>query len=141
MFTLSNGAEISAFTQDEGNAGSITIDSPQIVNIGQGSKITVETSSVGKAGDITLTTDTLNIGKDAELSATATQTATTPQGGGSINLNSSNLNISGKLGIFAETQGQSPAGNLKINPDHNNPDLKIRFTDDGFISALTSASG
>ena len=141
VFNLSDGAEVSAFTQDAGNAGNITINSPQIVNIGQGSRIIAETRGAGKAGDITITTDTLNIGKDAELSATATQTATNPQGGGSITLNTSNLNISGKLGIFAETQGQSPAGNLTLQPNDNNPNLNIRFTDNGFISASTTATG
>ena len=141
IFNISEGAGVEAFTQGAGNAGSITINSPQIVNIGQGSKITAETSGAGKAGDITITTDTLNIGKDAQLSATATQTATNPQGGGSITLNTSNLNISGKLGIFAETQGQSPAGNLTLQPINNNPNLNIHFTDNGFISASTTATG
>ncbi|MGA1623707.1 MAG: hypothetical protein ACO36E_13420, partial [Synechocystis sp.] len=39
-----------------------------------------------------------------------------------------------------ETQGQAPAGNLTIRPELT-PDLNIRFTDNGFISALTTASG
>jgi large exoprotein involved in heme utilization and adhesion len=101
----------------------------------------VETSSAGRPGNIRINTDTLNIGKDAQLSATATATATNTQGGGSITLNSSNLNISGKLGIFAQTQGQAPAGNLTLQPYNNHPNLNINFTDNGFISASTTASG
>jgi large exoprotein involved in heme utilization and adhesion len=51
------------------------------------------------------------------------------------------LDISGKLGIFAETQSQSPAGNLTISPYGDNPDLDIRFRNNGFISARTESSG
>ncbi|WP_181280589.1 beta strand repeat-containing protein [Aphanothece hegewaldii] len=141
IFNISDSAEVSAFTQGTGNAGSITINSPQIVNIGQNSKIVVETSSAGQPGNINITTDTLNIGTNAQLSATATATATNTQGGGSININASNLNIAGKLGIFAETQGLAPAGTLTLNPDNANPNLNILFIEQGKISASTSASG
>ena len=141
LFNLHEGAGVEAFTQGTGSAGRITITSPQAINVGESSRISVETSAAGRPGDIVITTDTLNLGTNAQLSATTTATSTNPEGGGSININTSDLNIQGKLGIFAETQGQAPAGNLKINPDNNNPDLSIHFTDDGFISALTSASG
>ncbi|QOV21760.1 two-partner secretion domain-containing protein [Anabaenopsis elenkinii] len=140
-FQISDGAGVEAFTQGAGNAGNVTITAPQIVDIGDNSKIIVETSSAGRPGNININTDTLNIGKDAQLSATATATATNTQGGGSITLNSSNLNISGKLGIFAQTQGQAPAGNLTLQPYNNHPNLNINFTDNGFISASTTARG
>ncbi|AFY41246.1 filamentous hemagglutinin N-terminal domain-containing protein [Nostoc sp. PCC 7107] len=140
IFNILNNAEVSAFTTGIGNAGSITINAPQRVDIGQGSRIVVETSGAGNPGDINITTNTLNIGEDAELSATARATATNRQGG-NINLNTSNLNISGRLGIFAETQGISPAGNLTLNPNSINPILNINFTDNGFISASTTAVG
>jgi filamentous hemagglutinin family protein len=140
-FTISAGAQVAAFTSGSGNAGDIIISAPQFLTLGANSKLTVETSGAGKAGDITITSETLTIDKDAQLSATATATATNPQGGGSITLNTSNLNISGKLGIFAETQGQSPAGNLTLKPNNHNPNLNIRFTDNGFISASTAAAG
>ncbi|WP_225880363.1 two-partner secretion domain-containing protein [Anabaenopsis elenkinii] len=140
-FQISDGAGVEAFTQGAGNAGNVTITAPQIVDIGDNSKIIVETSSAGRPGNININTDTLNIGKDAQLSATATATATNTQGGGSITLNSSNLTISGKLGIFAQTQGQAPAGNLTLQPYNNHPNLNINFTDKGFISASTTARG
>lgn len=141
IFNISEGAGVEAFTQGEGDAGSITINSPQIVNLGKDSQIVVETSAAGKPGQINLTTDTLNIGTDAQLSATATKDSTNLQGGGSINLNTQNLNIAGRLGIFAETQGETPAGNLTINPNDNNSNLNIQFTDNGFISARTTSIG
>ncbi len=138
---IGSGAGMEAFTLGEGNAGSITINSPQLVNIGKDSRLTVETSAAGQPGNINVTTDRLTIGENAQLSATATATSTNLAGGGSINLNANNLNISGKLGIFAETQGQTPAGNLTINPQENNPNLDINFTKNGFISASTTATG
>ncbi|MGK7953676.1 MAG: beta strand repeat-containing protein, partial [Crocosphaera sp.] len=138
---LLEGAGIEAFTQGSGNAGNIVIENANSVTLGENTNITVETSDAGKAGDIIITSDTITIGQDAQLSATATETATNTEGGGSINLNTQNLNISGELGIFAETQGQTPAGSLTINPNNNNPNLNIRFTDNGFISARTSSAG
>lgn len=138
---LDNQARINSSTEGQGNAGSILINAPNTVTLGNNSQLTVETRGAGKAGDITVTSDTLTIGKDAQLSATATDSATNTEGGGSITLNTSNLNISGQLGIFAETQSNSPAGNLTIKPNNDNPNLNIRFTDNGFISARTFKTG
>ena len=139
--TTANGASIEAFTQGTGDAGTITLNAPEFINIDRDSSLTVETSNAGKAGNIIITTDTLTIGENAELSATATETATNTEGGGSITLNASNLNISGELGIFAETAGEAPAGTLTLQPNHNKPDLNINFTANGFISASTSGNG
>ena len=141
QLTILDGAGIEGFTQGSGNAGNIVIENANSVILGENTNLTVETSDTGRAGDITITSDTITIGQDAQLSATATETATNTEGGGSINLNTQNLNISGELGIFAETQGQSPAGSLTINPNNNNPNLNIRFTDNGFISARTFSAG
>lgn len=140
-FTLSDGAQVAAFTSGEGNAGDILITAPQFFSLGANSKLTVETAGKGKAGDIVIDSDTITIGENAKLSATATATATNLQEGGSITLKTNNLNISGNLGIFAETQGQSPAGNLTLQPNSNHASLNIRLTNQGLISASTSGSG
>ncbi len=141
QLTIDRGASISAFTQGSGNGGTITVNAPQAVLLTDNSELTVETSSAGKPGDITITTPNLTIGKDAEISATATETSTNTERGGSITINSSNLDLTGKLGIFAETQGVAPAGTLNIQPDNNQPNLDIQFTDTALISASTRASG
>ena len=99
------------------------------------------TSGAGQPGDINITTPNLTIGRDAEISATATQESTNKKGGGSITVNASKLDLTGKLGIFAETQGETPAGTLNIQPDKNKPNLDIQFTDTAIISASTTASG
>jgi filamentous hemagglutinin family protein len=140
VLSLSDGARLSARTTSRGNAGSILVTAPIAVNIGDNSQLTVETSGAGKPGNIDLTTATLTIGRDAQLSATTTATATNSEAGGSINLNADRINIAGKLGIFAETRSTAPAGNLTLQPN-NSADLNIAFTDNGFISARTTASG
>ncbi|MGK7946355.1 MAG: filamentous hemagglutinin N-terminal domain-containing protein, partial [Microcystaceae cyanobacterium] len=138
------GAESGIFanttSESTGNGGNITItDSNQILIKDQG-RIIVESSGLGKPGTINIKTDILTIGQDAQLSATATSTSSNTEGEGSINLNANILNISGKLGIFAETNSVTPAGSLTINPK-NTSNLMINFTEEGFISASTTAQG
>ncbi len=141
QLTIDQEASISAFTQSSGDGGTITVNAPQSVLITDKGKLTVETSNAGKPGNIIIATPNLTIGKDAELSATATETSTNTEGGGSITVNASKLDLTGKLGIFAETQGEAPAGTLNIQPDNNQPNLDIQFTDTAIISASTTASG
>ncbi len=141
QLSIDQGASISAFTEAAGDGGTITIIAPQTVLLTDNSKLTVETSEAGKPGDIIITTPNLTIGKDAEISATATTTSTNTERGGSITVNASNLDLTGKLGIFAETQGEAPAGILNIQPDNSQPNLDIQFSDTAIISASTTASG
>jgi large exoprotein involved in heme utilization and adhesion len=145
QFDIQDGAVVSAATFGSGQGGIISINAPQLITLGVDSKLTVETTGAGKPGDINISTDTLTIGEDAQLSATATATSTNTEGGGSITLNANNLSISGKLGIFAETKSIAPAGNLILQPLDGRgdlaPTLNIQFTDNGFISASTSADG
>lgn len=137
---LNNRGRISSQTSSLGNAGNVIVNAPDSIALGDNSQITVQTSNLGSPGDIAITTDALTIGENAQLSATIKPTSTNTTGGGSIALNVNTLDIRGQLGIFAETQGQAPAGSLTINPN-NNPDLNIRFSNNGFISARTQASG
>lgn len=145
QLTLLEGTIITASTDGGGNGGNIIVNSPNNILLDRNSILSVATTGIGKPGDINISTDTLTIGEDAQLSATATATSTNTQGGGSITLNVNNLSISGKLGIFAETQSLTPAGNLIIQPFDVRgdlaPTLNIEFIDNGFISASTSADG
>ena len=139
--SIADGAIISAQTEGTGDGGTITVDAPQTVFLKDNSQLTVETSGAGQPGDIAIATDSLTIGKDSEISATATATSTNSEGGGTIAIDASNLDLTGKLGIFAETQGIAPAGTLNLQPDNNNPNLNIQFTDTAIISASTTSSG
>ncbi len=139
--TIDQDASISAFTEASGDSGTIIINAPQSVLLTDGSSLTVETTAAGKPGNIFITTPNLTIGKDSQLSATATATSTNTEGGGSITINTSNLDLTGKLGIFAETRSEAPAGTLSIQPYTEQTELNIKFTDAAFISTLTEASG
>jgi filamentous hemagglutinin family protein len=143
---VANGGKISAATTGKGNGGTITINAPNTVNVGVGVQdsspvISVETSGAGKAGDITINTPDLTISDTARITATATATVTNTEGGGSIILNASKINLAGIVGVFAETQGEAPAGTLQLNPYENQPNLDITLFPNSTISASTSASG
>jgi filamentous hemagglutinin family protein len=139
--TLSEGAQITAEIEGQGNAGSIVIDAVEEVRLGQGTLLTVESSGSGQPGNITVTTPSLSIEENAQLSATVTEMSTNTEGGGDITINSSSLDISGQLGIFAETNSIAPAGNLNLRPNGTDGNLSILFRDRGFISASTTAQG
>jgi large exoprotein involved in heme utilization and adhesion len=128
-----------------GSGGRITITAPTAVSLTRTADgnpvVSVRTNGAGKAGDITINTSQLTLSDAAEITATATQSATNRQGGGSITLNASQLNLAGKVGVFAETQGQAPAGTLSLNSYNNQPDLNIALTRSSQISASTSGSG
>ena len=144
--TVANGGKIFATTTDIGDGGTITINAPNKVNLGIGVQdfspiLSVETSGAGKAGNIIVNTPSLTVSDTARITATATKTATNTQGGGSITLNASKIDLAGIVGVFAETQGAAPAGTLKLNPYQNQPDLDITLFPNSIISASTSASG
>ncbi|MHC5748113.1 MAG: two-partner secretion domain-containing protein [Nostoc sp.] len=144
--TVANGGKIFATTTGIGDGGTITINASNKVNLGIGVQdfspiLSVETSGAGKAGDIIVNTPSLTVSDTARITATATQTATNTQGGGSITLNASKIDLAGIVGVFAETQGEAPAGTLKLNPYQNQPNLDITLFPNSTISASTSASG
>ncbi len=160
---ISDGVAISASTEDKGNAGQININTTEFT-LEKGTSLTTETNSAGKAGDIEITTQQLTIGENAQISATAREKATNTEAGGNITINANELEITGKLGIFAETAGNSPAGTLSINPYKRDggmgragdgetgragdgemgefdQDLNITFKEKGFISARSTSIG
>lgn len=141
----SGNARVLAETSSTGNSGSILVNAPTSVDLRRSNNLSpvfsVETSGAGKAGSITINTPSLTLSEQARITATTTATATNPQGGGSITLNASNLNLAGIVGVFAETQGPSPAGTLRLNPYNNQPDLAIALTPNAQISASTAGSG
>ncbi|NEQ39602.1 MAG: filamentous hemagglutinin N-terminal domain-containing protein, partial [Okeania sp. SIO3I5] len=138
--TISNGVAISASTEDKGNAGQINVNTKNFT-LEKGTSLTTETNDAGKAGDIEINTRQVTIGEDAQISATAREGATNTEAGGNITINANDLLISGRLGIFAETAGESPAGILRLQPYKSDSNLNITFTEQGFISARTTATG
>ena len=153
--TLSDGGEILASSSGSGDGGEIIIDAATAVNLGEGVQdfapiISVETSGAGRAGNITINSPTFTLSETARITATATNTATNTEAGGSITLNASNMELAGVVGIFAETEGQAPAGTLTLQPFNANfdqgapqfdPQLTLLLAPGSEISASTSGRG
>ena len=143
--TITGGAQISAATDGAGAGGSITINAPTFVElirmVDSSPVLSVQTSKAGKAGNILINTPMLTLADQAKITATATATATNKDGGGSITLNASKMNLAGIVGVFAETQGVAPAGSLRLNPYLNDPNLLVTLTTGSQISASTSGKG
>ncbi|HBY80713.1 MAG TPA: hypothetical protein DEG47_27735, partial [Cyanobacteria bacterium UBA11148] len=144
--TVARGAEIFAFTKGSGDSGTITVNAPTAVNLGLGVDdfspvLSVETSNSGKAGNIIINTPNLTLSDTARITATATDTATNTEGGGSITLNASNMHLAGVVGVFAETQGVSRAGTLTLKPYQDQSTLNLTLAPQSQVSASTSGSG
>ncbi|MEQ8467490.1 two-partner secretion domain-containing protein [Coleofasciculus sp. E1-EBD-02] len=144
--TIARGAEIFAFTEGSGDSGTITVNATTAVNLGLGVDdfspvLSVETRDTGKAGNIIVNTPSLTLSDTARITATATNTAMNPEGGGSISLNASTMNLAGIVGVFADTQGQTPAGTLTLKPYQNQSTLNLTLAPQSRISASTSGSG
>ncbi|MEQ8996181.1 MAG: filamentous hemagglutinin N-terminal domain-containing protein [Coleofasciculus sp. B1-GNL1-01] len=144
--TVARGAKVFAFTDGSGDSGAITINAPTAVNLGIGVDdfspiLSVETRDAGQAGSIIINTPTLTLSDTARITATATETATNTEGGGSIRLNASTMNLAGIVGVFAETEGPTPAGTLTLKPYQDQSTLDITLAPDSQVSASTSGSG
>jgi filamentous hemagglutinin family protein len=142
---VTGDAQITAATQSSGEGGTITVNAPTVVNIAQmqgaAPVVSVAATDAGKAGDIIINTPSLNLSDNARIVATASATATNTGGGGSITLNASQMNLAGIVGVFADTQGQAPAGTLRLNPYANDPTLNVFLAPQSQISASTNGSG
>jgi large exoprotein involved in heme utilization and adhesion len=144
--TIARGAQLFALTEGSGNSGTIEVNASTAVNLGIGVNdfspvLSVETSNAGQAGSIIINTPSLTLSDTARITATATDTATNPLGGGSITLNASTMHLAGVVGVFAETQGQTPAGTLTLKPYQNQSTLNLTLAPQSLVSASTSGSG
>jgi filamentous hemagglutinin family protein len=144
---ITANSQIRAETQpgSHGDGGSITINAPTSVALNRIDDgvpvVSVETSGAGKAGNININTPKLTLSNSAKVTATATAASTATEGG-SVTLNASNLNLNGgKVGVFAETNGQAPAGTLNLNPYGAESALNVDLTPGSVISASTTSSG
>ena len=142
---INDNSKVLAETNGTGTGGNITINAPTSVDLTRVLDafpvLSVQTNNAGKAGSIVINTPILTLTDQARITATASATATNPDGGGSITLNASQMNLFGTVGVFAETQGISPAGTLKLNPYGNLGYLNIALAPNSQISASTSSIG
>jgi len=138
---LSNGAVVNARTYGQGNAGSVKINARDTVSFDRSYAISsVESTGVGKGGDITITTGLLEVLNRAELSAKSeannnaagnidvkansirldqgTISADTTAGEGNINLRSRDLILFRGSNITTNATGTNViGGNININTD------------------------
>jgi len=142
---INDNSKVLAETNGSGTGGNITINAPTSVDLTRLLNafpvLSVQTNNAGKAGSIIINTPILTLTDRARITATASATATNLDGGGSITLNPSQMNLFGTVGIFAETQGRSPAGTLKLNPYNNLGYINIALAPNSQISASTSSIG
>jgi filamentous hemagglutinin family protein len=145
LVTFFNNSSIRSNTSSKGAAGSIGINAGQgITLIGMEDSspvLSVETSSAGQPGSILINTPSLRLSNTARITATATNTATNPKGGGSITLNASTMDLAGVVGVFAETQGKTPAGTLTLQPYQHQSTLNLTLAPGSLVSASTTGSG
>jgi large exoprotein involved in heme utilization and adhesion len=145
ILNITGGSQVLAETNGDGAGGNIDINASNIINLKRildsSPVLSVQTSNGGKAGTIVINTPTLNLSDQARITATATATSTNTDGGGSVTLNASTMNLSGTVGVFAETESSANAGTLKLNPYLNDPNLLVTLTTGSQISASTSAQG
>ena len=143
---IGNGGRIFAATSGNGDGGSVIINATDSVFLGEGVQdfepvISVEASGAGRPGNIFINTPSFVLSETARITATATETATNLDGGGSISLNADQMNLAGIVGIFAETQGQAPGGVLRLQPYQSSPNLDLTFASGAVVSASTRSSG
>ncbi|MEA5572567.1 filamentous hemagglutinin N-terminal domain-containing protein [Calothrix sp. UHCC 0171] len=145
--SLINGAQINASTAGKGNGGDITIDARDRINfegIGSNQNFSgvfsiVNANSVGNAGNIKLTTNSLSLSNSGRVSA-----STVGKGnGGDITINAGEITASGLAdglypsGIFStvEATGVGKGGNINVNAD------SLALSDRAQINASTLGQG
>ncbi|MFG6107213.1 CHAT domain-containing protein [Leptothoe sp. EHU-05/26/07-4] len=151
LITIQDETQISSNTVSSGAAGDISINSDtEILVTGDNTFLSAVTDAQGSAGNILLNAPQLTLADNARITATATATATGIEGSGSITLNASSMDLAGEVGVFAETEGQTPAGTLTLQPFDTNfgqgaavldPELSILLAPGANISASTSGQG
>ncbi|NEO77974.1 hypothetical protein [Moorena sp. SIO4G3] len=144
---LSDGAQISATTFGEGDAGSIRVQASEMELIGtspqgllSGLFANVESDAIGNGGNVTINTEGLRLSDGGQISA-----ITLGQGdAGSIRVQASEMELIGtspqglRSSIVANVEANAigNGGNVTINTDEG-----LRLSDGAQISAITLGEG
>ena len=111
LLTLTNNSVINASSFGEGNAGNIVIDAGNSVTIDNQTGLFVgSTSGQGRAGNVDITTNNLEINNESQISATAQATGDA----GDINLEAESISLNNAGFIRNDTLGTGNAGNINI---------------------------
>ncbi|BCL35788.1 filamentous hemagglutinin N-terminal domain-containing protein [Nostoc sp. MS1] len=145
-FFVRNGAQVQALTRGRGDAGKITINASNSVNIsGNSSRLltSAEPGSIGSGGDITIGSEIrphlFRISDGADLTASTNNTQTA----GNIEINANRVEAINGGQLIAQTnvQGGGAAGTITVNAGrrvtiNGNPEVATGF----FVSSQSSVS-
>ncbi|NEO68971.1 filamentous hemagglutinin N-terminal domain-containing protein [Moorena sp. SIO3H5] len=150
---LSDGAQISAITDGEGDAGSIEVNATDVELIGtspqgdtSGLFTEVRPGAIGNGNDLTINTESLRLTDGAQIAAT-----TFGEGdAGSIKVNATDVELIGTAnnlasGLFANVNLDA-TGNVNLDLTGDGGDLSIeterlRLVDGAQVATITAGSG
>ncbi|EGJ34484.1 MULTISPECIES: filamentous hemagglutinin N-terminal domain-containing protein [Moorena] len=120
--TLTNGAEITASTTGIGDAGSITIQEAQQVDLDLNSSIStaVNTGAEGNGGNVDIETKSLSLDHISTIEANTAGVGN----GGNVDIESKHLSLDNESKILASTDSQGDAGSITIQ-DAQQVDLDL----------------
>ncbi|NER22984.1 MAG: filamentous hemagglutinin N-terminal domain-containing protein [Symploca sp. SIO1C2] len=140
LLSVMDSAQISASTSSAGKGGSLIVNANNSVTLSGDGQLSAETSGSGIAGNVEITTPTLNLNDRTQVSTTTTSTDNTGTGG-NLTVRANTLNLSNaETGLLAETRGVANAGSLTLNP-YSGDDIQVNLTEGAKISASTSGTG
>lgn len=160
---IKDGGQVLTTAFSDGNAGSIEIQATEniilsgtdpnfaereelfgtinIDNDGPASGLLARTEGSGLGGEIIIHSPQLTILDGAVVSTSASSNSLS-ESGGNIQLNTTQLALSGAgTGLFAETLGSAQAGSIILKPHANGQSLTVSFQDHAAISASTRDDG
>jgi filamentous hemagglutinin family protein len=109
-FSLGDGAQLTAATRGQGNAGNVTVRAKDAVELANGDILsTVEAGGIGKGGNIDINAATLSLTDGANL-LTQTGSASNTQPAGRGDAGNVNLNVTGAIDIVGRRGTSSPGG-------------------------------
>jgi filamentous hemagglutinin family protein len=113
---LTNGAQLSANTRGQGDAGSVSIRASRNLSLSDRSEIlsNVDTNAVGRGGDIIITANAVMLSNRASLIA---NTFGQGNAGNTAITVRDRLSLTEESTILSTTEGQGDAGNITIQAD------------------------
>ncbi|WP_448268864.1 two-partner secretion domain-containing protein [Nostoc sp. DSM 114159] len=146
--SLTDGAQLSASTSGEGNAGNVTVSAKNAVNLANGDILSiVDAGGVGNGGNININATTLSLTDGAQLltinrSASATQPAGRGDAGnvnvkvtGTVNISGEKNDFSSGIRSFVDTGTSGNGGNITIDSGD------FSLSDGALLSASTLGVG
>ncbi len=135
--TLSEST-ISTFTNSQGNAGNLTLEATESVNVTNGSFVVVLTNGAGNTGDLTIRArESVNVIDNGNLSVFTSGLGST----GDLRIETGTFNVSSSKMVGAVSSGSGSAGSIFIQArdavELINGQIYINATDVGKVGNLT----